>query len=80
MACWPYSYTCIAHEPTDRIAALEAKSVGDNGEMEDLDSTPNNYYSLWMISVKNGLSSCRISSYFAVKANADLYKALLVSV
>jgi hypothetical protein len=28
------------------VAALEAKSVGDNGEMEDLDSTPNNYYSL----------------------------------
>ncbi|XP_046649911.1 QRFP-like peptide receptor isoform X1 [Daphnia pulicaria] len=32
-----------SNKPT---AALEAKSVGDNGEMEDLDSTPNNYYSL----------------------------------
>ena len=36
----------ILHMNTLIVAALEAKSVGDNGEMEDLDSTPNNYYSL----------------------------------
>lgn len=54
------------------VAALEAKSVGDNGEMEDRDPTPNIYYSLWKALVSR--TGCIVLfQVLAVKANADLY-------